>query len=78
MSRSFGIHVAQLASLPIRIIDRAKIILNELEKQPQLVQPITEKPKLSSIEQSIQKINPLKISPLEALQILVDLKKKLG
>ena len=33
--RSYGIHVAQLAGLPSAVIERAKIVLNELEKEHQ-------------------------------------------
>ena len=77
MSQSFGIHVAQLANLPSPLIARAKAILSTLEKQP--IQhakptPMTDHPLVTALKA----IDPLKLSPLEALQVLLDLKKKQG
>jgi DNA mismatch repair protein MutS len=76
MSQSFGIHVAQLSSLPSSLIARAKTILKTLENQPvhQATAP-NNHPKPSSLELKLKAIDPLKLSPLEALQLLIELKK---
>jgi DNA mismatch repair protein MutS len=79
MSQSFGIHVAQLASLPASLITRAKTLLASLEDQPKRTQvPPHQEEKVSEIEQKIRQLDPLKLSPLEALQLLIDLKKHQG
>ncbi len=74
MSQSFGIHVAQLALLPPSLIQRAKTILSSLEKTP----PVVVKP-LQEIKhplvKALQEIDPLTLSPIEALQVLINLKK---
>ena len=74
--RSYGIHVARLAGLPHRVISRAKDLLTKLE---------TEKPEKKTREseteldlfsdthpvvEELDKVDPNRISPLEALQIL--------
>ena len=79
MSQSFGIHVAQLAALPSPLIMRAKAILNALENQPAKT-TITPQPvmKPSELEDRLRAIDPLTLSPLDALQMLIDLKKHQG
>lgn len=78
MSRSFGIHVAQLASLPNALIQRAKSILATLETQPKVL-PVQEiQPSPSPLEKALKQIDPLTLSPMQALEVLMDLKKKLG
>lgn len=78
MSRSYGIHVAQLASLPNALIQRAKSILATLETQPKVL-PVQEiQPSPSPLEKALKQIDPLTLSPMQALEVLMDLKKKLG
>jgi DNA mismatch repair protein MutS len=78
MSRSFGIHVAQLASLPNALIQRAKSILAMLETQPSVLPVQETKPQISPLEKALRQIDPLTLSPMQALEVLMDLKKKLG
>ena len=78
MSRSFGIHVAQLASLPNALIQRAKSILAMLETQPSALPVKQMQPQTSPLEKALKQIDPLTLSPMQALEVLMDLKKKLG
>jgi DNA mismatch repair protein MutS len=78
MSRSFGIHVAQLASLPNALIQRAKSILSMLETQPSVLPVQQIQPQISPLEKALKQIDPLTLSPIQALEVLMDLKKKLG
>lgn len=85
--KSYGIHVAKLANLPDAIIKRASDLLSlyeEKEKTRDLtVQKefnfdiIKEEAKPSEIEEIIKDIDPLNITPLEALNIITELKKKM-
>jgi DNA mismatch repair protein MutS len=85
--RSYGIHVAALAGLPADLIARAREILGQLESRsaagrlgaapqpaaaPEL--PLFED---HSVLQALRLLNPDSLSPLEALQTLHALKKKL-
>ena len=86
VDKSYGIHVASLAKLPKSLIDRATEILNVYEnknakKQPftqtSLFLPLEEEQKENEIEKKLKSINPLEITPIEALNILYELKKEL-
>ncbi len=74
MSQSFGIHVAQLAQLPPSLIQRAKTILATLEKSPP-IQVKTIQENKHPLVKALQEIDPLSLSPMEALQVLITLKK---
>jgi DNA mismatch repair protein MutS len=78
MSRSFGIHVATLAALPPTLIERAKTMLTQLEQTPRSVAPPQAIPPLSPVETQLRNLNPLTLSPLDALKVLIDLKNKVG
>jgi DNA mismatch repair protein MutS len=78
MSRSFGIHVAQLAMLPPSLIQRATAILAVLENQPHAIPVSAPKPTMSPLEKALLQIDPLTLSPMQALAVLMDLKKKQG
>ncbi len=80
--KSYGINVAQLAKLPHEVIERAKIILqllegNNVEKivsettTPQIIQ------KESEVEKALSRLEPMSLSPLDALSTLIELKKLL-
>ena len=86
VDKSYGIHVASLAKLPSSLINRAEDILNVYEKKNVKKQVFTqtslfelneeelnEKP--NEIEEKIREINPLEMTPMEALNYLYDLKK---
>ena len=86
VDKSYGIHVASLAKLPSSLINRAEDILNVYEKknikkevftQTSLFElneeELNEKP--NEIEEKIKSINPLEMTPMEALNYLYDLKK---
>ena len=85
IDKSYGIHVAKLANLPSALINRANQILNVYENKEmkrdikiQESLPIEELiPKESEIEKYVKSINPLEITPLEALNILYKLKEKI-
>ncbi|WP_249028769.1 DNA mismatch repair protein MutS [Tannockella kyphosi] len=80
-NKSYGIHVASLAKLPDSIISRANVLLNMLETnniEVKLVeQPIIEI-QTSQIEKQLEQIDPMALSPLDALSTLIELKKMIG
>ncbi|MBR2708371.1 MAG: DNA mismatch repair protein MutS [Bacilli bacterium] len=83
VDKSYGIHVAKLALMPEEVIKRADDILKVYEgkekKRDIKVQeslPLDELiPKKSKVEEELEKINPLEITPIEALNILYKLKE---
>ena len=87
VDKSYGIHVAGLAHLPESLIKRADEILNIYEKksvkketftQTSLFE-LTEKevtPKKNETEERIKAINPLEMTPMEALNLLYELNKE--
>ena len=86
IDKSYGIHVARLANLPETLIKRASQILQIYENKEKVrdskIQeslPLEEliEPKESKLEKMVQDINPLEITPLEALNILYELKNKI-
>ena len=80
MGKSYGINVASLAHLPEDLLHRASEILLELEKSDVSVKSEVmkeKKTKLPSWVKEVEKIDPLSMSPLEALNFLYDLKKKM-
>ena len=86
IDKSYGIHVAKLANLPEKLIKRASEILNIYEnKEKQRDIKIQESLPLdelieqtpSEVEEELKKINPLEVSPMEALNILYELKNKI-
>lgn len=81
--RSYGIHVAKLAGLPPRVIERAKGLLGELEGKKQAVTGMSApelplfaaaQPSESAAEKKLKAINPDELSPKEALDALYALK----
>ncbi len=81
--RSYGINVAQLAKLPEEVIERSKVILQSLEENgiEKVEGGITTQnvilPKESEVEKTLSRIDPMTLSPLEALSTLIELKKLL-
>ena len=82
VDKSYGIHVAKLANLPDSLIKRADEILKVYEsKQKKRDIKIQESLPLddlikeeSKVEKRLKEIDPLNITPMEALNILVELK----
>lgn len=87
VDKSYGIHVASLAHLPESLIKRADEILNIYEKKNVKKETFTQtslfelteneiEEKLNPIEEKIKEINPLEMTPMEALNYLYELKKE--
>ena len=82
VDKSYGIHVAKLANLPDSLIKRADEILKVYEsKEKKRDIKIQESLPLddlikeeSKVEKRLKEIDPLNITPMEALNILVELK----
>ena len=87
VDKSYGIHVARLAKMPDLLLDRAEEILAEYETNAKKKNP-EEKIQLAMdfdpvvkkddvIKETIDKIDVLNTTPMEALNILFDLKQKI-
>jgi DNA mismatch repair protein MutS len=88
--RSYGIHVAKLAGLPLAVVARAEEVLRALEEGREGHKPLARiddlplfgasapVPKGSAVEDALKGIEPDALSPKEALEILYSLKKKLS
>lgn len=86
IDKSYGIHVARLAGMPDKLLDRAEEILEDYEKNSKKKCENKEKVQLSfnfaednkedDLKEELMKINPLEMTPIEALNFLYDLKIK--
>jgi len=88
--RSYGIHVARLAGVPLKVTQRAKEILKEVEngstitrgkdsaRYTQVLLFGTEDKKDSPVVEELKKLNVDAMTPLEALNALAAMKKKAG
>ena len=83
VDKSYGINVARLANLPNEVIDRADEILKVYEKKEndrdiviQTTLPLSFKKENNEIENYIKELNILEITPIDAINILNDLKMK--
>ncbi len=81
MGKSYGINVAKLAHLPSSLIIRANEILSDLTKEQVNtntdVMKVSEN-KLPSWVDELKTLDPLSMSPLQALNYLYELKRKMG
>lgn len=81
VDKSYGIHVAKLANLPKSLIKRANEILNDYESngnieiKNQISFDLDEKAEENIALEKLKQINPYEITPIEALNILYELKK---
>lgn len=88
--KSYGIHVARLAGVPLKVTQRAREILKELEdgssiargkdstRYTQVVLFGNEEKKESPVVEELKKLNVDAMTPLEALNALAAMKKKAG
>ena len=83
VDKSYGIHVAKLANLPDSLINRANEILkvyeNKENKRDVIIQECLplEVVEENEIEKEIKNINPLELTPMDALNFLYNLKEKI-
>lgn len=88
IDKSYGIHVAKLAQLPDSLIKRADEILMSYEnKKPKkevvsqismnLEESVAPINKYDIIKKKLDDINPLELSPMEALNVLYELKSEM-
>lgn len=85
VDKSYGIHVASLAGLPEEIIKNATNILNVYEKKEQKKQNETQiqfvmdfdEEKKDPIKEKMEKLDPLRMTPMEALNFLYELKEEI-
>ncbi len=87
--RSYGVHVAALAGLPMTVVERATELLKVFEQQAQqsdrqLKIPLAPLPFVkaalqeSKIDQELKKIDLDQLTPREALDFLYRLKQQVG
>ena len=89
VDKSYGIHVAKLAKMPEKLIERATVILNDYEQNKVKNNSNTAKVQLSLdffeekkekddiIKKRIEEIDLFNITPIDALNVLYDLKKEI-
>ncbi|MCT4642749.1 MAG: DNA mismatch repair protein MutS [Bacteriovoracaceae bacterium] len=91
-AQSFGIHVAKLAGLPKTILNRSSQILSKLEKSQNksgadiiandsqldfFNASAGEQTEPSKIEEKLEDLDPMNMTPMDALNVLIELKKLL-
>ena len=83
--KSYGINVARLAHLPSSVLERAKQILDNLELQPNMVKEVKpplviekENPQHMQIINQVKQVDVNKMTPMEAMQFLYELKEKMS
>ena len=87
VDKSYGIHVASLAHLPESLIARADEILSIYEKKSIKKETFTQtslfeleekevEQKKNEVEEKIKRINPLEMTPMEALSFLYEINKE--
>ncbi|MFI3284127.1 MAG: DNA mismatch repair protein MutS [Erysipelotrichaceae bacterium] len=83
-SKSYGINVARLAKLPESILNRATTLLNELENKEeapttgyQMIGLPLENIQESKLTEMLELVDPNELTPLQALQFVMDLKDKI-
>ena len=88
VDKSYGIHVAKLAQLPDSLIKRADEILMSYENKKtkkevvsqismNLEESVAPVNKYDIIKKKLDDINPLELSPMEALNVLYELKSEM-
>ena len=84
IDKSYGINVAKLANLPKEVTDRAAEILNVYENKEkkrdiviQTTLPLDFENNHSEIEEKIKELNVLELTPIDAINILYELKNKI-
>jgi DNA mismatch repair protein MutS len=86
--RSYGIHVAKLAGLPSTVIARAQQVLAQLEQPDNTIEgtpiPSEKEPQHTSLPhphpiiEEVQQIDLFSMTPLDALNRLADLQRRIG
>ncbi len=85
--RSYGIHVARMAGVPAPVLSRATEILAELEETttPKAIPTQSQRMQLTLFEfeappvvKELQRLDVNRLTPLEALRLLDDWKKRFG
>ncbi len=83
VDKSYGINVAKLANLPNTVIKRANELLeefenqnNKVERKAQQLELIFDEDTKDELREYIDTINPLEVTPIEAINILDQIKKK--
>ena len=81
MDRSYGVNVAKLAGLPDDLIERADELLFSLESRSNVEK--TERKEVrreemkDELREELKRLDPMTLSPLDALNYLIDLKKRI-
>ncbi len=80
MDKSYGVNVAKLASLPEEVTDRAGELLKAFESNKnvsskQAKEIKREEKKEDPVSESLKKVDPMSMSPLDALNYVIALKK---
>jgi DNA mismatch repair protein MutS len=86
--RSYGIQVARMAGVPPPVLRRAAEVLGELEQKadaPKAIRPSTQKLQMTLFEaedpevvKALQSLDPNSLTPIEALRLLDDWKRRFG
>lgn len=83
VDKSYGIHVAKLANMPDELIKRADEILNVYENNPEIIKEnkqlsmdfLVENDTIDVLRDRLDQIDPLQVTPMEAINLLYELKE---
>lgn len=93
VDKSYGIEVAKISGLPPTVIERAKDVLSTLEKdkkqaqtsssqlsflEPQVIETVKLVKKDSEVEKKLSQLDLDGLTPLQALNVLHEMKKEIG